>query len=225
MTRAPLSLLALLALTLLLGCPPTDDDDSGPLDDDDVVEDDDDAVDDDDSGADDDDAVDDDDSGATDDDDAADDDDDADDDDAVDDDDIADDDDSATDCTAPPAVQASISVTDTSGVPSTTLTSAGLTIMVSVRNHGGGTESQTYSSSCIFSWQLDDGAGGYLGGGPDCLAVITQQAYTCGEEPVVQTTQITDTNASTGVPLDPGTYWLAIDTFFYGATAMQVTVP
>ena len=195
MIRAPLALLALL---LLFGCP-SNDDDSAALDDDDV-EDDDDSV-----QPDDDDSVqpgDDDDSSLP-----------------------ADDDDSALDCGEPPSVVADVAFTDALGNPSTVLTPLGLTVTVSIQNQGGGTESQTYSSSCIFGWQLDDGAGDTVGGGPDCDGVMTQVDYVCGAEPTVQTESIGSINILTGSPLDPGTYQLSVDTFFYGVTSIQVTVP
>jgi hypothetical protein len=221
MLRLSRCLVALLALLLLLACP-SDDDDSATVNDDDAVDDDDDAVDDDDSGtADDDDVVDDDDSGTPDDDDAVDDDDSG----APDDDDAADDDDSAIDCSAPPNVAAFVSVTDPTGNPSTVLTTTPLTITVSVRNLGGGTETQTYNSGCIYSWQLDDGIGGYLGGGPDCPAVVIDQDYACGAEPVTQSSEIDSSSTVSGDPLAAGTYWLSVDTYFYGVISMPLTVP
>jgi len=137
----------------------------------------------------------------------------------------ADDDDSALDCGEPPSVVADVAFTDALGNPSTVLTPLGLTVTVSIQNQGGGTESQTYSSSCIFGWQLDDGAGDTVGGGPDCDGVMTQVDYVCGAEPTVQTESIGSINILTGSPLDPGTYQLSVDTFFYGVTSIQVTVP
>ena len=96
---------------------------------------------------------------------------------------------------------------------------------MSVVNNGGGTESQTYNSGCTFGWELDDGAGGWLGGGPDCTAALMDVDYVCGEAPVVQSTILYDVNQNTGSQLASGDYWLSVDTFFYGSSSTMVTVP
>ena len=210
-TRIPRSwlILVLLGGLALGGCP--DDDDDSSVDDDDVTQDDDDAT------ADDDDVTPDDDDVTPDDDDVT-----------PDDDDVTPDDDDATsvDCSAPPNVQATVTVTDAvTGLPSTTLTADGLSVDISVQNLGGGSETQSYNSSCIFSWGLYDMSGAFVSGGPDCLTVITTQTYVCEAAPITQGTTVDNISALTGLPLASGTYSMVVDSFHYGISPFAINVP
>jgi hypothetical protein len=208
-----------LVLLLLPGCwdqfdagfpPKDDDDDTSVVDDDDSA-----AVDDDDSSA-----ADDDDSSAADDDDSS----------AVDDDDssAADDDDTTPidPCDEPPDIQVAVTMTDPSGAPSTQFTTTQpLTVTVSVQNFGGGNPDYIYASTCLFRWDLWKPNGDPVDGGPDCVVQQTTRIFDCGGVPHTGSDQVFPIEFPSGIALDPGSYTLDVNSYYFGVQSFTLTVP
>ena len=139
-----------------------------------------------------------------------------------------DDDDSAVDCADPVQIVPTITMTDSSGQPTTTLSPADpLTLSVSIENQGGdsGTTNFVYPSDCIFSWSLWYSNGNPVTGGPICSTGLTVNDYTCGSAPVTGTDVVIPIEGVSGNPVPAGTYNLQVDTVYFGVSNYSVTVP
>ena len=147
-----------------------------------------------------------------------------------DDDTTSDDDDSTPDCADPPAIAATVTLTDPLGTPTTSLsTSDPMTVNVSIENTAGdsGTTSFTYASPCLFTWSLAYTNGNPVDGGPDnCPGGLSIRDYSCGSGAIFDGDTILPIEGISGNPVASGTTLdLIVDTLYFGTFTSQVTVP